>query len=100
MGEVAARLGVTTATLTGAVDKLAHKGYVERQRKDADRRQVWIRLTTIGEQAVRLHRLFHARMARATLQGLTAQEEQALIAALTKLKQHFIAHEDGKDGGA
>ncbi len=45
MSEVAARLEITTGTLTTAIDKLIKKGYVERNRSETDRRIVNIKLT-------------------------------------------------------
>lgn len=45
MADVAAALGVTSGTLTIAVKTLEQKGYVRRERDDADRRRVIVRLT-------------------------------------------------------
>lgn len=45
MGETAGRLGITTGTLTVAVDRLVKKGYVERKRAETDRRIVLLSLT-------------------------------------------------------
>ena len=44
MNVVAARLGVTLATLTTAVNKLVRKGFVERIRAEDDRRKVLVSL--------------------------------------------------------
>lgn len=45
MSETAATLGITTGTLTVAIDRLVRKGYVERHRDQNDRRVVRIQLT-------------------------------------------------------
>jgi len=59
MSETAASLGITTGTLTVAVDRLVRKGYVERQRDTSDRRVVRVRLTRKGKLAFRMHNKFH-----------------------------------------
>ena len=80
MNVVAARLGVTLATLTTAVSKLAGKGFVERSRAEDDRRKVLVSLTKKGRQvpvpppddrrgARRPHRGGGARVRRGAFQG-------------------------------
>ena len=61
MNVIAARLNVTLATLTTAVNKLANKGFVERTRAEDDRRKVLVSLTKKGRQVLRAHNLFHIR---------------------------------------
>lgn len=53
MNVVAARLGVTLATLTTAVAKLVRKGFIERSRFEDDRRVVLVSLTKKGRQVLR-----------------------------------------------
>ena len=45
MSQVAARLHVTVGSLTVAAATLERKGYVRRERSDADRRRIHLRLT-------------------------------------------------------
>lgn len=59
MSETAAKIGVTTGTLTVAVDRLVRKGYVERHRDPDDRRIVRVALTRQGKLAFRMHNKFH-----------------------------------------
>ena len=66
MNVVAARLGVTLATLTTAVNKLVRKGFVERIRAEDDRRKVLVSLTKKGRQVFRAHNVFHRQMAPTT----------------------------------
>jgi DNA-binding MarR family transcriptional regulator len=49
-GDLAKATGLTTASITGVVDRLAEAGYVTRERDPADRRRVVVRLVT--ERAV------------------------------------------------
>ena len=51
--ELARRVLLTPATLTGVVDTLEKSGYVRRERDATDRRVVWLVLTEAGQQ--RLH---------------------------------------------
>lgn len=89
MGVVAARLGVTLATLTSAINKLVAKGLVKRTRSEEDRRKVYVELTKRGRQVYRAHGLFHRRMIEQALVGLTEQEEAVLGTALIKVKAFF-----------
>lgn len=59
MSETAATLGITTGTLTVAIDRLVRKGYVDRHRDPDDRRVVRIELTKKGKLAYRMHNKFH-----------------------------------------
>lgn len=89
MNVIAARLDVTFATCTTAVGKLVAKGFAERSRSDADRRQVLVSLTKEGRQAYRVHELFHKEMVDAAFADLTEEEEAVLVRALTKVKDFF-----------
>lgn len=89
MNVIAARLDVTLATCTTAVGKLVTKGFAERSRSDADRRQVLASLTKEGRQAYRVHELFHKEMVDAAFADLTEEEEAVLVRALTKVKGFF-----------
>ena len=91
MNVVAARLGVTLATLTTAVNKLAKKGFVDRTRAEDDRRKVLVSLTTKGRQVLRAHNLFHHQMIDEALAGLTEEEERVFAEALSKVKAFFDA---------
>lgn len=88
---VASRLDVTLATLTAAIGKLVTKGFVQRTRCEADRRQVLVSLTKEGRKAYRAHELFHRQMVDAALDGLTPEEEAAFARGLSKVKAFFRA---------
>ena len=92
MNVVASRLDVTLATLTAAIGKLETKGFVQRTRCEADRRQVLVSLTKEGRKAYRAHELFHRQMVDAALDGLTPEEEAAFARGLSKVKAFFEHH--------
>lgn len=52
VSEVANQLGVTLSAATGLVDRLVKARLVTRERDQADRRVVWVKITPEGEQAV------------------------------------------------
>lgn len=89
MSEVAADLGITVGTLTTAINNLVKKGYVERKKDDKDRRVVKITLTKKGKLAYRVHEKFHSDMVKATIKGLSEEEEKLLACALGKLNEFF-----------
>ena len=79
MSSIARTLSVTVGTLTIAMNSLVKKGYVTRERGQADRRVVYISLSEKGKAAFMHHARFH----------LTAGELEALTKALTVLNQWF-----------
>lgn len=89
MSELAQAMKVTMGTLTITVDKLIKKGYLERHRSETDRRIVNVLLTKRGKLAYRIHEKFHHDMVKATINQFTAEEEEALISALSKLNDHL-----------
>ena len=89
MTEVAQDLKITVGTLTIAINNLVKKGYVERNRSESDRRVVEISLTRKGKLAYRLHEKFHTDMIKATIKGLSSDEELVLARALDKLNTFF-----------
>ena len=89
MTEVACSLNITLGTLTAAINNLVKKGYVERKKSEADRRIVNIQLTKKGKLAYRVHQKFHTDMVKATIEGLTEEEEGILVKSLEKLNEFF-----------
>jgi DNA-binding MarR family transcriptional regulator len=82
MSETAARLEITTGTLTVAVDKLVKKGYVERLRDEADRRIVRVCLTRKGKLAYRMHTKFHTLLVERLLLPLDDSGRRTLVQTL------------------
>ena len=89
MTSVAKTLGVTTGTLTIAVNSLVKKGYVERVRSEEDRRVVLISLSEKGRKAYLPHQRFHEQMIEAIVEELSAEEQVVLEKALVKLDRFF-----------
>lgn len=89
MTSVAKTLGVTTGTLTIAVNSLVKKGYVERVRSEEDMRVVLISLSEKGRKAYLHHQRFHEQMIEAIVEELSAEEQVVLEKALVKLDRFF-----------
>ena len=83
MSETAATLGITTGTLTVAIDRLVRKGYVERHRDSADRRVVRILLTKKGKLAYRMHGKFHTLLVDRLVSPLDDEQRQILLRTLS-----------------
>ena len=92
MSVIASRLDVTLASCTASVGKLVEKGYAERKRSEADRRQVLVTLTKSGRQAYRAHELFHKEMVDSALETLTPEEEEVFARGLLQVKEFFDNH--------
>ncbi len=90
MTQTAADLGITTGTLTVAIDKLVKKGYVERNRDSEDRRIVRISLTRQGKLACRIHQKFHMVLAKRILEPYTEEEQDKLLQMVQEIDE-FIA---------
>ena len=89
MSEVAAKMNVTTGTLTKAIEALEQKGYVNRCRNDRDKRVVRVSLTDSGVWAYEHHARFHSNMIHDIKESLTDQESEILIGTLGKLVKFF-----------
>ena len=89
MSSVARSLGVTTGTLTIAVNSLVKKGYVERARSEEDRRVVLVSLSEKGKRAYLHHRQFHEQMIEAIVEELSEEEQAVLEKAQVKLDRFF-----------
>ena len=89
MSEVAAKMNVTTGTLTKAIEALEQKGYVNRCRNDRDKRVVRVSLTDSGVRAYEHHARFHSNMIHDIKESLSDQESEILIGTLGKLVKFF-----------
>ncbi len=85
ISEVAGTLSVTLSAATGLVDRMVRTQLVTRERDNADRRVVWVRVTDAGRRALadaeRVRRDFLAE----AVQSLSEGELQQLVGLLGKL---------------
>jgi DNA-binding MarR family transcriptional regulator len=86
MSDLARGMGVTTAAMTGIVDRLVRDGYVTRVSDPADRRVVKIKPTNKGERVVKTLR-GHRRQMMIKLFGVLSQaEREEYLRILTRIK--------------
>ncbi len=95
MSETAADLGVTTGTLTVAVDRLVRKGYVKRQRDEHDRRVVRVQLTRQGKLAYRMHHKFHTLLVDRLVEPLDEAQRELFLSTLQSISD-FVNEQSRK----
>lgn len=54
VSDIAEKMGLTSAAITGITDKLLTDGLVQRERAEADRRVVYITITEQGKEIIRM----------------------------------------------
>jgi len=85
MKELASRLGITTGTLTVAVDRLEKLGLVAREPHQNDRRSFLVVLTSQGKEVYEKHHQFHYEFTRQILEDLDQQEIDSLVTILPRI---------------
>lgn len=87
MKELAAKMGVTTGTLTVGVDRLEKQGLVARIPNETDRRSILVTLTEAGRELYHEHHAHHLHLTRELQSALTPEEAGQLQTILSKLTQ-------------
>ncbi|MEZ6037254.1 MAG: MarR family transcriptional regulator [Planctomycetota bacterium] len=86
--EIGTRMIERTPGVTRLIDRLAHKGLVERERSTEDRRQVLCRLTAAGEELLSTLDQPIAELDEAVVGALDDGEVRGLIHVLDRLRMH------------
>ena len=86
LGDVARRLMVTPAVVTGLIDRLERRGYVRRINSTDDRRRVLLALTDEGRAAAESVSNQLQQELTAALRGFGASELEQLDRSLTRLR--------------
>jgi len=85
MSDIADWAQTSQASVTGIVDRLEERGFVERVRSDADRRVVRVGLTEAGRAELGCTRQQKADRLRSLLAPLDAEERQHLLHLFRKM---------------
>ena len=85
MKDAALRLGIAFNTLTGIVDQLENRGFVSRTRSQADRRVVFLELTSEGKKIYKSASKAKYEFHRATLASLSVPERKTLLDLFQKM---------------
>lgn len=89
MTNVATRLLITVGTLTTSIDRLVTKGFVIRYQEESDRRKVLLRLTSRGEEIIKLHDVFHNEMIENAIKDFNINDDSQLLTTLENLANYF-----------
>lgn len=84
-GQLARRLMVTPAVVTGLIDRLERRGYVKRVSETGDRRRIHLELTEAGATAGATVRADLMKLFSCSLSALTDEERSSLQKGLTVL---------------
>jgi DNA-binding MarR family transcriptional regulator len=86
MGELSARLMVTSGNVTGLIDAMENEGLVERRPHPSDRRSTLIAMTAAGRDLFDRMAPAHAGWVEAMMAGMSLGEIKQLLALLGRLK--------------
>jgi DNA-binding MarR family transcriptional regulator len=89
MSEIADILGVTYGTPTVTIDRLIKKGYVERFRDEEDRRQVFIKLSPLGQETFNAVRGLKNKISERIFGILDKEQRSALVNIISTLDKNF-----------
>jgi MarR family transcriptional regulator, negative regulator of the multidrug operon emrRAB len=84
--KIADRLIISRASVTGLIDSLERRGYVQRHPHQSDRRMLLIELTERGRHVANAFRPIVHQHQKVWLEALSEQEQQRLIDALEQLQ--------------
>lgn len=85
VNEIGGRIGLTSASITAAVDRLERKGLVERRNDPTDRRARVVHLTAAGTKLIEGAFADHESAIEHATSGLTAAERAQASELLKKL---------------
>ncbi|MGE4319398.1 MAG: MarR family winged helix-turn-helix transcriptional regulator [Deferribacterales bacterium] len=89
MKELAAKMGITTGTMTINIDKLEKTGYVERKPNEQDRRSTLVGLTASGKELFEAHDDMHLLLTKEITSSMDEKERKDLSRLLEKLLEGF-----------
>jgi DNA-binding MarR family transcriptional regulator len=87
MNRLGEHMLVTPANITGIVDRLEQKGYVERKETGEDRRICTMRLTRKGQTSYQQTSAHHKRIISQIMRTFTKQEIMRLTKLLQRIKE-------------
>lgn len=86
MSDMASGLGVTTAAMTGIVDRLVRDGFISREHDRDDRRVVNIELTSKGSKMVKAMIEKRKQMIASIFGALTQEERNQYLGILMRIR--------------
>jgi len=89
MTDLAGMLNVTTAAMTGIIDRLVRDGYVSRNRDAEDRRVVMAKLTPKGSKVVCSMAEDRKRLFADMFGKLSCEERESYLNVLRRIKENI-----------
>jgi DNA-binding MarR family transcriptional regulator len=89
MTELAAKMGITTGSLTVLVDRLEKNGMVVRKPHETDRRSIRVGLTEEGGRLSVEHHKLHTQLTQEISSVLSPEETKAFIEILGRITSSF-----------
>lgn len=89
MTELAAKMGITTGSLTVLVDRLEKSGLVARKPHETDRRSIRVGLTDEGARISAEHHQLHTRLTQEIASVLSPEETRSLTDILGRITASF-----------
>jgi DNA-binding MarR family transcriptional regulator len=87
MGRLAEQLDASLPSVTGIIERMVERGFVERIRTDDDRRIVAVRVTDLGRQTLEEIDMLRRSQMAALLEHLTAEEQHRALQTFTDLRR-------------
>ena len=87
LNDLAAHMGVTSSTMSLAVDRLERAGYVVRERSTADRRRLQLRLTDAGDRIKDASSVLEPDLVATLLRQLSAADRRDALRGLELLAE-------------
>lgn len=87
MSDMAHNMNVTTAAMTGIIDRLVRDGYVARSHDNNDRRVIWIKLTAKGSSIVKSIIEKKRQLTSKIFSTLSHSEREEYLKILTRIRE-------------
>jgi len=88
--QIADKLGITKATASVTVKRLAKKGFVKKVKEENDKRICTLKLTSKGEECCGKHSEFHEGLVDRILHEFNIAEYPHVVKSLQALLDYFI----------
>lgn len=92
VSQLSEKLGVTHGAITQIADKLLKKNLIEKYKKEGNKKEVYIRLTSDGEIAYENHKNFHGELNKKLIEyldNLSETQMEALFALINVIEQNL-----------
>lgn len=98
--ELGMRFDLKPGSLSELLSKLEAAGLIERTRNPSDRRQLFVKLTEEGAAKAGQDQGDRLRFRRHAFEVLTTEEQEQLISALEKVRDHWKEYDAKNDSNA